>query len=197
MLKHAFPRLSLADLPDLLWFTFIGVLSAGCYGILHDQITFTIGPEYFRNFKFNQFAYADFGFRDRIFAGVIGFLATWWVGLIVGWILARRCLPCQPRHVAKRQIFLGFAVVFCTGFLAGLIGYAYGTWRGPNADYSDWQPALSAYYVTDVYSFMRVAYIHNASYIGGAVGLILSYFVIRPSTPISEMKAQPLQKRST
>ena len=186
MLKHIIPRLSFSDFPALLWFTFLGALLAGCYGILHDHITFTIGPEYFHNFKFHQLSYADFGLGDRIFAAFIGFLATWWVGLIVGWILARRCIPSQPPNLARQQIYLGFAVVFSTGFLSGLVGYAYGTWRGLNADYTDWQGTLSAYNVTDTFSFMRVAYIHNASYIGGAVGLVLSYFVIRPAKPISE-----------
>ena len=183
MLKHILPRIPLADLPAILGFTVLGALIAGCYGILHDQITFTVGPEYFHNFKIHQFSYADFGFGDRIFAAFIGFLATWWVGLIVGWILARRCIPGQPRAVARKQIYLGFAVVFATGFLAGLIGYAYGTWRGPNADYSAWQSVLSAHHVDDQYSFMRVGYIHNASYIGGFIGLVLTYFVVRPATP--------------
>lgn len=93
MLKHIIPQIPLADLTALLGITFLGALIAGGYGVLHDQITYTIGPEYFHNFKFHQFAYADFGFGDRVFATTIGFLATWWVGLFVGWILARRCLP--------------------------------------------------------------------------------------------------------
>ena len=181
MLKKIIPTIPLAELPSLVGFTALGAIIAGCYGILHDQITFTIGPEYFHNFKFQQFAHADLGLGDRVFAGCVGFLATWWVGLIVGWILARRCLSSQPRNLARKQICLGFAVVFLTGLLFGVMGYAYGTWRGPNADYSDWQSVLSSYHVTDPYSFMRVAYIHNASYLGGAVGLIVSYFVIRPS----------------
>lgn len=183
MLKHIIPRIPLTDLPALLGFTLLGALIAGGYGILHDQITFTLGPEYFYNFKFHQFSHADFGLGDRIFAGCIGFLATWWVGLIVGWILARRCLPNQSRAAASRQILIGFAVVFATGFLAGLIGYGYGTWRGPDADYSAWQSALNAYKVTDTYSFMRVGYIHNASYIGGFAGLVLTYYVIQPPAP--------------
>lgn len=39
----------------------VGSLIAGTYGILHDQVTYSIGPEYFTRFKFEQFAWADWG----------------------------------------------------------------------------------------------------------------------------------------
>ena len=92
------PRIPLADLSAVLGFTVLGALLAGGYGVIHDQITFTIVPEYFHNFKFYQFSYADLGLGDRVFVGCVGFLATWWVGLIVGWILSRRCRPNQSRE---------------------------------------------------------------------------------------------------
>jgi hypothetical protein len=60
--------------------------------------------------------------------------------------------------------------------------YLYGLWRGPNADYSQWQFALQKYRVSDVWSFMRVAYIHNAGYIGALIGLLSAYYAIRPRT---------------
>lgn len=186
ILKYIIPRIPVADLPAVFGFTALGALIAGCYGILHDQVTFTIGPEYFRNFKFHQFAYADFGFGDRIFVSTIGFLATWWVGLIVGWILSRRCLPNQPRTEARQQILLGFAIVFATAFLAGVIGYFYGLWLGPSADYSGWQSALNRYDVSDTWSFMRVGYIHNAGYIGGLLGLVCTFFFIKPDHASSD-----------
>ena len=39
----------------------LGAVLAGCYGALHDQISYTISPEYFTKVKFEQFRYADFG----------------------------------------------------------------------------------------------------------------------------------------
>ncbi len=153
----------------------VGALVAGVYGVVHDQITFSIGPEYFYKFKFQQFAYADFGLHDRIFAAEIGFLATWWVGMIVGWILAKRCLPGQDRPVASKQIIRGFCIVFAAGFLAAVGGYLYGLFQGPEADYSAWRRFLETRGVTDHWSFLRVAYIHNASYLGGLVGLLLTF----------------------
>ena len=67
----------------------IGALIAGLYGIVHDQVTFTLSADYFYRLKFVQFRFADFGLPVRVFVGIIGFLATWWVGLIAGWLLAR------------------------------------------------------------------------------------------------------------
>lgn len=179
---YVVPRIPLTDLPALLAITLAGALVAGCYGVLHDQITFSIGPEYFRNFKFPLFSYADLGLGDRVFVSFIGFLGTWWVGLIVGWMLARRILSTCSKKMAYRRICAGFAIVFAAAASAGILGYLYGLWRGPDADYSAWQPALERYRVSDVWSFMRVAYIHNAGYIGGLAGLLLTFFAIRPGT---------------
>ena len=64
---------------------FISIILAGLYGIIHDQITYTISPEYFTKFKYQQF-----GFEPAWFGGhrqtviIIGFLATWWTGIIIG-----------------------------------------------------------------------------------------------------------------
>ena len=182
LVPYMVPPIPLADLPALLAFTLGSALIAGCYGVLHDQITFSIGPEYFRNFKFHQFSYADPGLGDRAFVSCVGFLATWWAGAIVGWILARRILPTCSKNMAYRRFRAGFLIVFAATVSAGILGYLYGLWRGPNADYSIWQPVLEKYSVSDVWPFMRVAYIHNAGYLGALAGLLLTYIVIRPGT---------------
>lgn len=160
---------------------FVGAIIAGAYGILHDQITFTIGPEYFSKFKFEQFRYADFGWGDRVFVGCIGFLATWWVGFVFAWFFARRHFPDQRRDVACRAILKSFVVVWLCGVLAGVIGYVYGLWLGPDADYSSWRIPLLQFDVIDSWSFIRVAYIHNASYLGGLVGFVVALIFIRPN----------------
>ena len=182
LFPYIVPPIPLADLPALLAFTLASALIAGCYGILHDQITFSIGPEYFRNFKFHQFSYADPGFGERAFVSCVGFLATWWVGAIAGWILARRLLPTCSKRTAYRRFRAGFLIILASAASAGILGYLYGLWRGPNADYSAWQPTLQQYHVSDVWPFMRVAYIHNAGYLGALAGLLLTYIAIRPGT---------------
>ncbi len=180
MLKYIFPRIALADLRPMLVVALLGALVAGAYGIAHDQITYAISPEYFTKLKFQQFHYADFGLDNRIFVAVIGFLATSWVGFVAAWFLARRLLPHQPRTDAFRQIGRGFLCVLAFGFGSGLIAYAYGLWRGPDADYSSWLWAFQQFQIHDHWAFVRVAYIHNAGYGGGLIGLLVALAMIRP-----------------
>ena len=77
----------------MLGYALMGALIAGLYGVVHDQITYSMSPEYFTRVKFFQFHYADFGLPPRSFVAEIGFLATWWVGLIAGWFLGARRRP--------------------------------------------------------------------------------------------------------
>ena len=84
-----YPKIRSASLPAMLGYAAAGSLLVGLYGIVHDQVTYSISPEYFTRLKFAQFSYADFGLPNRVFVAEIGFLATWWVGLIAGWFIAR------------------------------------------------------------------------------------------------------------
>ena len=158
----------------------VGAIAAGAYGALHDQVTYTISSEYFTRLKFHQFHYADFGFSDRVLVSEIGFLATSWVGFFCGWFLARRLIPGQPRPRAFRQISVGCAVIVACALVSAGIGYVYGLWRGPDADYSSWNTILDDLGVAHELSFVRVAYIHNAGYLGGLIGLVLALVLIRP-----------------
>lgn len=181
LIKYLVPQIPSRDILAVFGWMAIGSLIAGFYGILHDQITYSIGPEYFTQFKFDQFKWADLGFGNRVFVSCIGFLATWWVGMIVAWILSRRLLPNQSRRVAGKKILKGFLIVFVTGLIFGVGGYVYGIVRGPDGDYTSWAYVFYRLGITDEWSFMRVAYIHNAGYLGGLTGLILSYFLIPPA----------------
>lgn len=195
MRKYLFPKIPWSDVPPIVGVTLIGALVAGCYGILHDQITYTISPEYFTKLKFAQFADADFGLGKRVFVATIGFLATWWVGAIAAWILARRLIPNQPRQVAYRHIRNGIICIFAVGMAFAVVAYLYGLWRGPDADYSGWRWVSEDTMIEDPWSFARVAYIHNAGYLGGIVGLIVALLTIRPhpTNPEPAVKADTKQ----
>ena len=154
-----------------------GAILAGLYGIIHDQLTYSISPEYFTRLKFAQFHYADFGVPARVFVAEIGFLATWWVGLFAGWFIARVSVPACSRPQAFRCCACGFLIVFACALGAAILGYVLGLFHG--SDYSTWQSMASALRIVDLPSFVRVAYIHNASYLGGLIGLILAIIYVR------------------
>lgn len=175
------PRISGIDLLPMIIVAACGAIIAAVYGVAHDQLTYSISSEYFTEVKFKQFSYVDFGFGDRVFVCFIGALASCWMGLVIAWFLARRLIPNQPRGRAVRQIGMGFAIVFGCGILFGFLGYGYGIWRGPNANYDVWLWETRYYKITDIWAFVRVAYIHNASYLGGLVGLIAALWVLRPA----------------
>jgi hypothetical protein len=154
-------------------------LVAGAYGVLHDEVTYSISKEYFTRLKFLQFHYANFGLPPRFFVAEIGLLATWWVGFVAGWFHARVVVPAFPVVEARSHIFRGFAIILSCAFVASLLGFGLGLLRGPNADYSSWQGFVTTRGVVDLPRFVRVAYIHNASYLGGLVGLIIALLCLK------------------
>jgi len=174
-----YPKLRLDLFAPMLGYAVLGALIAGFYGVLHDQITYSISPEYFTRLKFLQFHYADFGFPARVFVAEIGFLATWWVGLIAGWFLARIAVPALHREQARSGVLWGFGIIFAGSFIAALVGFLLGLRLGPESDLSNWQGFVTSRGVVDLPSFVRVAYIHNASYLGGLIGLVVALLQLR------------------
>jgi hypothetical protein len=176
------PRLKLAHIPLMVWIGVQGAGVAGVYGMVHDQITYTISPEYFTAFKAQQFRYMDFGWPERVYVAQIGVMATWWVGFIAGWFLARLTVPHVPREVAVRWCRQAFAVLIGVALLAGLAGAGVGWWEtrhGVDAAAGDWLDFAHNHGVREVRGFIQVACIHNGSYLGALLGLTGACFFVR------------------
>lgn len=178
LIRFLYPKISKIHILQILKFSVLGAMLAGLYGFLHDQITYSISHEYFTKLKFKQFWYADFGMGERFFVGTIGFLATWWVGFFIGWFLARWFVPKLSTADAKRAILRGFSIVFGFGLSFALLAGIYGLVVTPSPNLEGWSYTLRYYGVSDGWSFVRVAYIHNGSYLGGLVGLVVSIVVL-------------------
>ena len=172
-----YPKIRLALLPTMLGYAALGGLLAGVYGVLHDQLTYSISHEYFTRLKFSQFHYLNFGLPPRVFVAEIGFMATSWVGFFAAWFIARITVPALPRATAFRLSLRGFAIVFAVAFAASIVGYLFGVWH--SVDYSGWQDLAVPLQLDDLPSFVRVAYIHNASYLGGLIGLVAAIIYVR------------------
>jgi len=169
-----YPKFAASTIGYMIVCGVIGALIAGAYGIVHDQITYTLSNEYFIEFKFLQFKNADprdfFGADSplgrRVFVGLIGFLATWWVGLFTGWFLARASIRPDATHPSVGELMRYFALVLISAFVFGIAGFLRGTWRpGFDGQFSD--------------AFARVGHIHNFGYLGALAGLITALFLVR------------------
>ena len=171
-MNFLFPVIKLRHLGLMLGITALGSLVAGFYGMAHDQVTFSISHEYFTKLKFDQFHYANFGWPVRFFVAEVGFLATWWVGAFSGWFLARIAVPAWPASIAVRKCLTGFLIIFGCALISGIIGGFLGAHH--SNDYSYWQDMCTDLSIVNIPDFVRVAYIHNASYFGGLLGLIIS-----------------------
>jgi len=169
-----YPNVRLSWLPVMFGTACLGALIAGLYGIAHDQITYSISAEYFTRLKFNQFHWADLGLAPRFFVAEIGFLATWWVGFVGGWFICRVTLPACPPRTAFRLALRGFLIMISCAFAATCVGYLYGITQDPQPDNSGLAALAASLGISQVRDFVRVAYIHNASYLGGLIGLIFA-----------------------
>lgn len=146
-------------------------LLAGIYGSVHDQISFSVSPDYFTYFKFIQFDTPWAYQSPRQGAAYIGFVATWWLGVMLSVILG--LFGFQFASPAQMVVYLprAVALVFMVTILAGLVGLAYGYWRIDEfsvRSHMEWVwPG-----VADPVQFTRVGVMHEASYLGGGLGLL-------------------------
>jgi hypothetical protein len=168
-----YPTFTLRQFGWMLVFAAVGAFIAGVYGIVHDQITFTLGYEYFTEFKFHQFHYLDQSQPERLLVAEIGFLATWWVGVFAGWFMGRSTLPRLPLKQSAQLSLQGVAFMMLTALVFAIIAYHMAPVTTEDSRMARWQGLLMPNDVIDAVAFVQVGYIHNASYLGGLVGLIL------------------------
>jgi hypothetical protein len=145
------------------------IVLAGLYGIIHDQITYSIAPEYFTRFKYRQFNIDPAIYGDRMAVALIGFLATWWMGYIIGIPLSAVALIYPDHRSMRRSALKAIVIVFITAVIFGVIGYFRGKYHLVKTGVDWWLPE-DLIHRDD---FIIVGSIHNYSYLGGIVGLIL------------------------
>jgi hypothetical protein len=178
LLYPEIPRRRLAAMARVAAF---GAVVAAIYGALHDQLSYTISTEYFTQLKFAQFSYADFGWPRRAFVAEVGVLATWWVGMIAGWVLCRIGFADPTADSTRRDAVRAFAIVLGTAVASGGVGLVlgYAASRGDVGGWNAWRDALELH---DVPAFVVVAYLHWASYLGALLGLTIAVVDARRRT---------------
>ncbi len=156
---------------------------SGIYGMVHNQVSYSVSSEYFTVFKFHQFRISP-DLPPRVGAAIVGWEASWWMGLVIGLFL----IPCGLLLRGDREFFLGmlhvFGVVVLTtasfSLLGLLFGYLFVT-GNPNDAYMYYGRPL-----TDPVAFMRAGTMHNCSYLGGVVGILTGAITIMRKFMLAE-----------
>lgn len=174
-----YPTIKRGRLPAMIGVSLLGAILAGIYGALHDQLSYSISEEYFTKVKFHQFSYADFGLHPRIFAAEVGFLASAGTGMIVAWFLARLGLTEIPEPPRRACTIAAFSIVFLTAIIVGTGGLLVGILRTSGGDLQAWEVWQRALELTNLRGFVIVAHLHDASYLGGVLGLMAAGFYVR------------------
>lgn len=157
----------------------LSVLAAGAFGAVHNQLSYSVGPTYFTELKFQQFQIpTDTG--PRAGAAVVGWQASWWMGLIVG-------LPVMGfglmRAASTGALWAGgvgaiFTVVI-TAAICGLLGLALGfAVLASGLEFA----ALSPPGAVSARDFITAGLMHEGSYLGGILGALLAFWAMARAT---------------
>jgi hypothetical protein len=145
------------------------IIAAIAYGIVHDEITSRVCVEYF-----TVFHPPVFHTQSPTLLGIgWGLVATWWVGLILGTLvaLAARAGPYPTATFDQIvpllvRVLIGMA---CCAVIFGVLGYFFGS-----------MPAAFAQMIpTDLdRRFLADWWAHNASYASGLLGGLTACAII-------------------
>src|SRR5262245_18453854 len=145
-------------------------VAAMVYGVLHDQVTARICLEYFTVFHPPVFPTAD----PTLLGLGCGIMATWWVGLPLGAVLAlaARVGPVSTRLAASdlaRPVAVTLFVVGCLAAVAALVGWVLSS-RGVISVPS----FVAARLPSPLHPrFMAAWWSHSTSYLAGALAVIV------------------------
>ena len=168
----------------------VAIVIAAIFGVGHDQVTYSISPEYYTKYKFIQFNLADSGAaqhmtQPRSAVVMVGVKVSWWMGAIIGAILGLVALLFHNADRMFQSAIQALGITLLVVMVSAGIGYLYGHGTLSVRGVSWWIPPN----VTDRPAFITAGTIHNASYVGGAIGLVAGIIFLL-------LKKARLRKRS-
>jgi hypothetical protein len=163
----------------------MAMLAAGLFGMLHDQISYTVSTEYFTRFKFIQFHLLDPDIPERIRAAKVGFLASWWMGIPLGLLCGSAGLIQRSSSLMARELIWSLLLVFAVTLAVALAGLAFGWVRTQTIDIANYRGWFIPPDVRDLRRFLCAGYMHNAAYLGGVLSIPVAWlfsFIFRRAT---------------
>lgn len=169
--------------------------AAALFGALHNQVSYSVGPTYFTEFKFIQFSIGE-ALPYRFGAAVVGVLASWWMGPLIGLPAFLYGLLAVPSARSYFAAGIGSIIVVIllatTGAIAGLLGGLIADSTGLMDDMITFPDGPSRQ------DLLRAGFMHDASYLAGALGLFAAFLPMRRARQIDRALAdQDQQEKET
>lgn len=162
-------------------------LAAALFGALHNQLSYSVGPTYFTELKFEQFGISD-AMAERVGAALVGVLASWWMGPLIGlpaFVYGLVTVPSARSYLAAGMGGIFIVILLATfGALAGLLG---GLFADNSGMIDAWMTFPEGPTRSDL---LRAGFMHDASYLAGALGGIAAFFPMRRARQIDTVLAQ-------
>lgn len=166
------------------------MLAAGLFGIVHDQISYSVSSEYFTKFKFVQFHLLDPGVPERIRVAKVGFLASWWMGIPLGILCGSAGFIQRSPALMSRALIQSLIVIASFTMLVALAGLVYGWQQTGAIDLGSYRGWFIPRDVKELRRFLCAGYMHNSAYLGGGLSIAAAWlfhliFRVRHPNPTS------------
>jgi hypothetical protein len=177
------------------------MLVAGLFGIIHDEISYSVSNEYFTKFKFIQFRLLDTNLPDRFRAGQVGFLTSWWMGIPLGILCGLAGFIQRSPSLMRHALIWSLPVTVTFTFAIALAGLVYGWCRTETIDLASYRGWFIPADVNELRRFLCAGYMHNAAYLGGSLSVPVAWlfhliFRARNSTPSTKRSTSKQKKQS-
>ncbi len=153
----------------------LAIAMAGAYGAAHNQISYTVSPEYFTKFKFIRFGLDKDQRPERVRASIVGFRASTGMGVPIGVLVGAAGFIHSGYRRMLRVTLWSLEVVVTFTLLFGLCGLLYGYWQTQSAHLNDYRGWFIPYDVVDRRRFLCAGYMHNAAYLGGGLSILAAW----------------------
>lgn len=146
----------------------LSIVIASLFGAIHNQISYSVSSEFFRNFLFGQFGIDELNIHnDRLAASIVGIIGSYWVGLILGIIHSIIFIFLKTADNFKNiinAILINIGLAFIGSFISYIISKFFTVENsGVFIDFGIQNPQ----------NYIEAAYMNTGSYFGGIFGLII------------------------
>lgn len=149
----------------------LSVIVSGLFGIMNDQISYTVSSEYYTKFKFHQFVLLNTAVPERVRVAQVGFLASWWMGALLGVLTGVAGFLHHTAKQMRRVLLLSLPVAVGCASAFALGGLAYGFFRTTSIEIGGYRGWYIPDGLEDLRAFLCVGYMHKAAYCGGLLSI--------------------------